>query len=142
MKLDERHRRRLEATVQLLEESLARCRRWLDGTGEGIVRVVRSTIGEEERERLVREMDRLHTALHGFAEEFELESRAVDVEQLLNAEFSSAWVMLENCRPKRMKGYGVAFDPGAAAKLDAEVDRLLENVRVLRREILRANGEE
>jgi hypothetical protein len=135
MKLDELHRRRLEATVQLLEESIARCRRWLGGTGEGIVRVVRSSIGDAERERLLREIDLFHAELHKFAARFELEPRAVDLTQLLNAEISTAWVMLENCRPKRMKGYGVAFDPAAAAKLDSEVDRLLERVDVLRREI-------
>jgi hypothetical protein len=141
MKLDELHRRRLEATVQLLEESIARCRRWLNGTGEGIVRVVRSSIDESERERLLREIDLFHAELHRFAAHFELEPRAIDLAQLLNAEISTAWVMLENCRPKRMKGYGVAFDPGVAAKLDAEVDRLLERVGVLRKEIARFSGE-
>ncbi len=141
MKLDELHRRRLEATVQLLEESIARCRRWLGGTGEGIVRVVRMSVDDGERERLLREIDLLHAALHEFAAEFELEPRAVDLMQLLNAEVSTAWVMLENCRPKRMKGYGVAFEAETAARLNGEVDRLLERVGVLRREIARINGE-
>lgn len=142
MKLDEHHRRRLEATVQLLEESIARCRRWLGGTGEGIVRVVRSSIDEGERERLLRELDLFHAALHKFAAHFELEPRAVELGQLLNAEFSTAWVMLENCRPKRMKGYGVAFDPDVASRLNAEVDRLLDRVDVLRKEIVRSGGDE
>lgn len=141
MKLDELHRRRLEATVQLLEESIARCRRWLGGTGEGIVRVVRSSIEEAERERLLREIDLLHASLHEFAEEFELEPRAVDLMQLLNAEVSTAWVMLENCRPKRMKGYGLPFEPAVAERLNGEVDRLLQRVTVLRREIAQFNGE-
>lgn len=141
MKLDELHRRRLEATVQLLEESVARCRRWLGGTGEGIVRVVHMSIDDGERERLLREVDLLHAALHKFAAQFELEPKAVDLTQLLNAEVSTAWVMLENCRPKRMKGYGVAFKPEVAERLNGEVDRLLERVGVLRREIARVSGQ-
>jgi hypothetical protein len=136
MKLDEHHhQRRLEATVQLLEEPIARCQRWLAGSGEGIVRVVRASIDESERERLANELDRFRAALERFAAHFELQARPVDLAQVLNAEFSTAWVMLENCRPKRMKGYGVAFDPAAAAALNGGIDRLLEEVEALRREI-------
>jgi hypothetical protein len=142
MKLDDHHQRRLEATVQLLEESIARCRRWLAGTGEGILRVVQTSIDPAERERLLREIDSFHAALHAFAAEFELEPRPMNLAQLLNAEFSTAWVMLENCRPKRMKGYGVVFDPATATMLNAEVDRLLEHVEVLREEIVRSTGGE
>jgi hypothetical protein len=142
MKLDDHHQRRLEATVQLLEESIARCRRWLTGGHEGILRVVQTSIDPAERERLLREIDLFHAALHRFAAEFDLEPRPMSLAQLLNAEFSTAWVMLENCRPKRMKGYGVAFDPDTATALNAEVDRLLVRVEVLRDEIVRSTGEE
>jgi hypothetical protein len=135
MKLNERHQRRLEATVQLLEESIARCQRWLAGSGEGIVRVVRSSIEENERQRLATALDRFRASLKRFAAHFELEARPVDLAQVLNAEFSTAWVMLENCRPKRMKGYGVAFDPATAAELNNNIDRLLREVEALRREI-------
>ena len=141
MKLDDHHKRRLEATVQLLEESVARCRRWLTGTGEGILRVVHTSIEPAERERLLRELEELHAALHRFAAQFELEPHPMNLAQLLNAEFSTAWVMLENCRPKRMKGYGVAFDPTAATKLNGEVDHLLDRLTVLRQDLARSTGE-
>jgi hypothetical protein len=141
MKLDDHHQRRLEATVQLLEESIARCRRWLTGTGEGILRVVQTSIDPAERERLLREVDLFHAELHRFAAEFELEPRPMNLAQLLNAEFSTAWVMLENCRPKRMKGYGVAFDPDVSTKLNGEVDHLLDRLAVLREDLDRSAGE-
>lgn len=140
MKLDEHHQRRLEATVQLIEESIARCERWLEGSGEGIVRVVRSSIDAPERERLANELERLRAALERFAAHFELQERPVDLAQVLNAEFSTAWVMLENCRPKRMKGYGVAFDPADAAALNDGIDHLLEQVEALRKEIASSAG--
>lgn len=140
MKLNEHHQRRLEATVQLLEESIARCERWLAGSGEGIVRVVRSSIDENERNRLEAALVRFRAALQGFAAHFELQARPVDLAQVLNAEFATAWVMLENCRPKRMKGYGVAFDPALAAELNHNVDRLLTEVQALRREISESLG--
>lgn len=58
-----------------------------------------------------------------------------DIRQVLNAELSSAWVMLENCRPKRMKGYGVEFDPAARAALEESVEHLVAQVIALRAKI-------
>lgn len=140
MKLNEHHQRRLEATVQLLEESISRCQRWLAGSGEGIVRVVRASIEEKDRERLARELDHFRIELERFAAHFELQQRPVDLAQVLNAEFSTAWVMLENCRPKRMKGYGVAFDPVVSTSLNGGIDHLLKEVQALRSEITIPDG--
>lgn len=140
MKLDERHQRRLEATVQLLEDSISRCRRWLGGGTEGIVRVVQASITETERQRLLEQLDGFHSALGEFAGRFELRPRPVELAQVLNAEFSTAWVMLENCRPKRMKGYGVRFDPDASEALNRCVDGLLERVGKLRNEVADREG--
>ena len=149
MKIDEHHRHRLETTVQLIAESMARCEQWLATSREGIVRVVRRSIEENGREQLARDLDRLRAALERFAMDFELEAQPVDLAQVLNAEFSSAWVMLENCRPQRMKGYGVAFDPKGAAALNQSIDGLLRQVEALRKEVAEAsekigpqNGEE
>jgi hypothetical protein len=141
MKLHERHQRRLEATVQLLEESIARCQRWLEGSGEGIVRPVRASLGDARRERLAKELEAFRIALGRFSAEFELQSRPVDLAQVLNAEISTVWVMLENCRPKRMKGYGAAFEPEIAAALNGSIDRLLEEVARLRHAITAKGGE-
>jgi hypothetical protein len=145
MKLDPHHQRRLEATVQLLEESISRCQHMLAGSsagaGEGVLRVVRTSIDERRRERLALALDRFRATLEEFAARFELRPRPVELSQVLNAEFSSAWVMLENCRPKRMKGYGVAFDPAAAEALNHSVDRLLERVEALRDEVVNGEGE-
>ena len=52
---------------------------------------------------------------------------------MLNAEISSAWVFLENCRPKRMKGYGVPFSPELRAHLEGRVEKLLERVLALQK---------
>jgi hypothetical protein len=40
--------------------------------------------------------------------------------------------MLENCRPKGMKGYGVEFDTETRAALEESVEHLVAQVNALR----------
>src|SRR5579884_772835 len=132
VQLHELHARRLEATILLLEESIARCQRWLNEESPGVLRVVRTGLDPERRSRLLELLEAFRQDLSGLAQQFRLQHHPVDLVQILNAEFSSAWVMLENCRPRRMKGYGIAFDPAVAAALDSAVDRLTARVDQLR----------
>jgi hypothetical protein len=136
MKLHELHQRKLEATVQLIEDGVKRSEDLLRGAGQqGIVRSVESGLSQGERTELLEKLAEFHAALRRFAERFELERRPLDLRQVLNAEFSSAWVMLENCRPKRMKGYGVAFAEAERAALEESVEELLSQVKGLRARI-------
>jgi hypothetical protein len=93
---------------------------------------VENTLSAEERASFLGEIRQLREELHHFAEQCSLQRRPVDIRQVLNAELSSAWVMLENCRPKRMKGYGVEFDPTVRTSLEENVERLLARVVTLR----------
>jgi hypothetical protein len=136
MKLHELHARKLEATVQLIEDGVERSADQLRGAGQqGIVRAVESGLSEEERAELLEKLGEFRAALRRFAERFRLERRALDLRQVLNAEFSSAWVMLENCRPRRMKGYGVAFGAEEREALEESVEELLARVKELRARI-------
>jgi hypothetical protein len=133
MKLHELHQRRLEATVSLVEDGLERMEHLLtEGGQDRIVRAVEGTISADERASLRESVHKLREALHLLAERFSLERRPLDIRQVLNAELSSAWVMLENCRAKRMKGYGVEFEPQARTALEESVEQLLAQVIALR----------
>jgi hypothetical protein len=70
--------------------------------------------------------------LQDFAERFWLQRHATDIRQVLNAELSSAWVMVENCRPERMKGYAAEFDPRVREALEEHLERLLAQIIGLR----------
>lgn len=134
--LHELHQRRLDATVSLVEDGLDRMERLLlEGGRSGIVRTVKDTLSAEDRDDLLERVRKLRALLHAFAQEFSLAHKPMDIRQVLNAELSSAWVMLENCRPKRMKGYGVEFDPAARAALENSVQELIERVIALRARI-------
>ncbi len=133
MKLHELHQRRLEATVSLVENALDRMERMLsENSQDSVVRAVEDTLSPDERASFLDEVRQLREELHRLAQQYSLQRHPVDIRQVLNAELSSAWVMLENCRPKRMKGYGVEFDPAVRASLEENVERLLARVITLR----------
>ncbi len=134
--LHELHQRRLRATVNLVQGGLDRMERLLaEGGRSGSVQTVENTLSADDREFLLERIRRLRTLLHAFAQQFSLPHQPMDIRQVLNAELSSAWVMLENCRPKRMRGFGVEFDPAARTALENSVQELIERVIALRARI-------
>jgi hypothetical protein len=133
MELHELHRGRLEATVCLIEDGLDRMERLLRESGRnGIVRAVEDNLSPEDRASLLEKVLQLRVELRAFAARFSLQRHALDIRQVCNAELATAWVMLEDCRPKRMKGYGVEFSPSERAELEENVEKLLARVKALR----------
>lgn len=133
IELHELHRRRLEATLKLLNDSLARIDHQFSGTAsrreeKGIV----NTLPPAAQAELLAALAEFRGGLAEFAARFGLQHHAIDIRQFLNAEFSTAWVILENCRPRRMKGYGVVFEETAKKELEAHVEELLAQVSKLR----------
>ena len=134
--LHELHKRRLEATFQLLEDALERIEHLLaaqrreDGSAAS-----QDALTQEDEGKLRAGVQQLRADLRIFASEFGLQKHPPDIRQVLNAELSSAWVFLENCRPKRMKGYGVPFTPELRARLEQHVEKLLERVLTLRKHV-------
>jgi hypothetical protein len=109
-------------------ENLLRSRR-----GAGTVDAVEDSLPEDSHRELLEMLMRLRACLEDFATEFGLRSHVMDIRQILNAELSTAWVMLENCRPKRMKGYGVPFDKDVRQAIEGGVEELLAQVRELQK---------
>jgi hypothetical protein len=131
--LHELHQRRLEATVKLLNDSLERIalqlsKKPVGREDTGIV----NTLSAETQAELRRALSAFHQSLREFAKRFGLQRHPIDIRQFLNAELSTAWVMLENCRPRRMKGYGVVFEEESKKELEASVEHLLHGVSKIR----------
>jgi hypothetical protein len=132
MELHELHRGRLEATVSLIEDGLDRMERLLRESGRnGIVRSVEDHLSPAQRTSLLENVRQLRMELRAFADRFSLQRHPMDLRQVFNAELSSAWVMLEDCRPNRMKGYGVEFSRTGRAELEEYVEKLLARVKTL-----------
>jgi len=70
---------------------------------------------------------RLQATAHEMHQRYGFHSRKLDLERVLDAELSSLWEMLENCRPQRMRGYG-PMDEESARRLEADMSILLDLV--------------
>lgn len=133
MNLHEFHARRLESTVSLAEAAIDRTEQLLRaGVQKGVVRKVSDSLSTEVRAELLARLSELRQSLEALAADFALAPHGLDIRQILDAELSTLWVMFENCRPARMKGYGQAFDPQARVALEAHVEKLLSAVLSLR----------
>jgi len=67
---------------------------------------------------------------------FSIQVRKAGSRQLLAAELSRLWVVLENARPERMKGYGREFSPEDNADWDKMIEGLMSDNKEIRREFV------
>lgn len=133
MPLDEKIRRRLETSARLVEQRLLRIERLLAcAAREEEFRKVEGPLPDGDRAALAAQAEAFRRELAAFGRRLALRPQTAELRHLLEAELSSLWVILENCYPKRMKGYGVAFDAETRATLEREIAALLERVRAMR----------
>jgi len=133
MILHEYHARSLEATLSRADDAMHRMERLLANAGQGgAVRKVENTLSNEAREALLAQLRALRTLLSSLATAFSLEPHALDIRRVLDAELSTLWVLFEDCRPSRMKGYGQPFAAEARSELEERVEALLAHVAAMR----------
>jgi len=136
MTLHEYHSRSLEAALIRADESIHRMRQLLtDGGQDGVVRKIENTLPMETREALLANVASLRALLAAAAQTFSLQPHPLDMRSVLNAELATLWVIFENCRPARMKGYGQDFSQDAREKLEKNVDALLAEILKLRAQL-------
>ncbi len=136
MKLHEYHARSLEATLSRADEAIHRMDGLLSEHGQdGVVRRIEDTLAPEARHSLLMQLRTLQGSLAELARTFSLEAHPLDIRRVLDAEISTLWVLFENCRPARMKGYGQEFAPEARAALERNVELLLERVLAMRSQV-------
>jgi hypothetical protein len=95
------------------------------------------------RDRMATIRNRLQEGLRHFSVQLE----RPEPKQMLAAELSTLWVILENARPERMKGYGREFAPQDKAAWETLIRDLMhetDEIRgmVLGRRPLRGAGEQ
>jgi hypothetical protein len=137
MTLHEYHSRSLASTLALADASVRRMERLLtDGGEEGLIRCIQNTLSPDECALFLRDVHSLRDMLAVMAETFSLQRSFFDLRRVLDAELSTLWVLFEDCRPARMKGYGQVFSPADGARLDETADQLTAHVRKMRGRLL------
>lgn len=133
MSLDELHARRLSAVVTMVESAVGRIELMLQGIEKG-GEAVRSAanIHSEQIRQIRTRSEEIRRRLREASERFAIRPHNPDPRQTLGAELSSLWVILENARPKRMKGYGRDFDLADRTDWEALIQALLHDVDQIR----------
>jgi hypothetical protein len=135
LSLDELHARRLETVMGMVANALDRIEHLLAGqeAGSPVRRVRQPTDISSEQIRKVREESEIiRRRLGEAARRFSIRPRKPDPRQTLAAELASLWVILENARPRRLKGYGREFAAADKADWEALIQDLLRELERLR----------
>jgi hypothetical protein len=137
MTLHEFHARSLASTLTLADASVRRMERLLTNGGEeGLIRFIQNTLSPEESAAVLRDVHSMREMLTAMAATFSLQRNALDLRRVLDAELSTLWVLFEDCRPSRMKGYGQDLFPEDASRLEETVERLTTHVSAMKRRLL------
>ncbi|HXX24030.1 MAG TPA: hypothetical protein VEO19_12850 [Terriglobia bacterium] len=131
MALDELHARRLATVANVFECALDRM--------ELVLKSLESA-GEDEREQIRQvweKMAMVRSRLSESLEHFAIQPRKPGPRQVLAAELSRLWVVLENARPERMKGYGREFSPADKAAWEKLMEGLMSDVKEMRRMLVK-----
>jgi hypothetical protein len=130
MALDELHARRLATVGKIFDAALDRMELILHAAEESSDGGEATRITAEQARAARDRMATIRTLLQESLRHFSVQVQRPEPKQMLVAELSTLWVVLENARPERMKGYGRGF----ALQDRAEWENL---IRALMREIER-----
>jgi hypothetical protein len=137
MALDELHARRLATVGNLFDAALDRMELVLRSAEESAERGEASPVSTEQsrfiREKMVLICGRLHEGLGHFS----VRLQKPEPRQMLVAELSTRWVILENARPERMKGYGVEFAPQDKTEWESLIQALMDETELIRGAVLK-----
>lgn len=137
MTLHEFHARSLASTLTLADASVRRMETLLTEGGEkGLIRIIQNSLSPGERAALLHDVHSLGDMLASLAQSFSLPRNSLDLRRVLDAELSTLWVLFEDCRPTRMKGYGQDFSPEDGDRLEEFANQLTAQVRAMSRRLL------
>lgn len=134
MALDELHARRLAAVVTICEGALERLELLLRGVETSReASSLASRITAEQIHHVRANMEHIRRQLKEAVERFSIRRHKPEARQVLAAELSTLWVVLENATPRRMKGYGKEFAPTDKADWENLIQGLLHDVEQIRK---------
>ncbi len=140
MPLDELHARRLATVGNLFDAALDRMEMVLHSVEKGGDGDEASRLSAEQIGIIRDKMATIRSRLNEGLRHFSVRREKPEPQQMLIAELSTLWVILENARPKRMKGYGVEFALQDKAVWETLIDALLHETEVIRSTVLKGKA--
>jgi hypothetical protein len=118
--------------MTMVENALDRIELLLKGLAEGHEAAPAREITSEQMRGIRSKCHEIRARLREAGRRFTIRPHKPDARQRLGAELASLWVILENARPKRLKGYGREFAPADKADWEKLVQDLLDGFETIR----------
>lgn len=140
--MDELHARRLATVASIIESALGRMEvlfRSLEISGSHDAletppaAATSSGISRLQMQQARGQVEGIRRRLREVLDRFGVSPCKPEPRQVLAAELSTLWVVLENARPARMKGYGRKFEPADKADWERFVEGMLHDLEQFRR---------
>jgi len=132
MALDELHARRLATVGKMFEAALDRMEQVLHSIEEAAHGGEASPFSAEQSRFIRERMAGIRSRLQEGLRHFSVRLQKPEPKQMLMAELSTLWVILENARPERMKGYGREFAPPDKAEWETLIQALVQETELMR----------
>lgn len=137
MALDELYTRRLATLGNLVDSALDRMELVLR-SAEATSPSAGASPPSTEQVRFIRNtMKAVRSRLRDSLQYFAIRRHKPDPKQMLVAELSTLWVILENARPERMAGYGRELAHEDKAEWESLVQFLIEQTEAIRGAVLK-----
>ncbi len=140
MALNELHARRLATVAKMFEAALDRMELTLRAVEKGGEAADASGISLEQVRAMRDRTSAIRDHLRKGLEHFSIKLQKPEPQQMLVAELSTLWVILENARPARMKGYGREFAPQDKADWENLIQALMRETESIRRVVLKGKS--
>ena len=137
MALDELHARRLATVGNLFDAALDRIELVLHSVEESPDGGEASRLSAEDTRFIRDRITAIRSRLHEGLQHFSIQLQKPEPKQVLIAELSTLWVILENARPERMKGYGREFAPQDKAEWEKLIQALMHETELIRDAVLK-----
>jgi hypothetical protein len=144
MALDEVHARRLSTVITVFQKALDRVElvfQAVEGGSGQPGATTPGTLSPGQAQRLREVVQGIRQRLEYAVKRFSLQLQKPEPKQVLAAELSSLWVMLENAKPERMKGYGTEFEVTDKEDWENLIRSLLDDVERARGIVLGGDPE-
>jgi|SRR5208282_3978310 len=137
MALDELHARRLATVGKMFDAALDRMEQVLHSLEECADGGEASRMSAEQARFIRDKMATIRNRLREGLQHFSVQLQKPEPKQMLIAELSTLWVILENARPERMKGYGREFAPQDKAEWENLIQSLMHETELIRGTVLK-----
>ena len=116
----------------MVVNALTRIELLLKDLSEGREAAPEREITTEQIRKIYSQCQGIRARLRESSKRFAIHPHKPDARQRLNAELASLWVILENARPKRLKGYGREFAPADRTDWEKLIQNLLDDFESIR----------